>query len=114
MIAKALWFAVFVSGLNQTAVFASGQPTPDPNQTHGVSDFLLPCSACHGADGKRKGTEENLRLHQSDRTIGLSAAELLLPINNGGSGTAMPVWVGKLSVEENFEVAGQPCPWWGR
>ena len=45
---------------------------------------------------------------------GLSAAELLLPINNGGSGTAMPVWVGKLSVEENFEVAGQPCPWWGR
>jgi hypothetical protein len=38
---------------------------------------------------------------------GLSAAELLLPINNGGSGTAMPAWVGKLSVEENFEVAGR-------
>jgi hypothetical protein len=32
MIAKTLWFAVFVSGLNQTAVIASGQSTPDPNQ----------------------------------------------------------------------------------
>ena len=74
---------------------------------------------------------------------GLSAAELLLPINNSGSGTAMPAWVGKFSVEENFEAAGrlfmpdgylssaiqdtrfrleserpltsvQPCPWWRR
>ena len=38
---------------------------------------------------------------------GLSAAELLLTIKNGRSGTAMPAWVGKLSVEENFEVAGR-------
>ena len=32
MIAKTLWFALFVSGLNQTAVIASGQSTLDPNQ----------------------------------------------------------------------------------
>ena len=55
---------------------------------------------------KRKGTDENLRLHQSNGT-GLSAAELLLTIKNGGSGTAVPAWVGKLSVEDNFEVAGR-------
>ena len=38
---------------------------------------------------------------------GLSAVELLLTIKNGRSGTAMPAWVGKLFVEENFEVAGR-------
>jgi hypothetical protein len=32
MIAKTLWFALFVSGLNQTAEIASGQSTRDPNQ----------------------------------------------------------------------------------
>ena len=35
------------------------------------------------------------------------SAPLLLMIKNGRSGTAMPAWVGKLSMEEIFEVAGQ-------
>ena len=72
-----------------------------------MSVFQLQCSACHGADGKRKSTDENLRFTSPTVQSGLSAAELLLPINNGGSGTAMPSWVGKLSVGENFEVAGR-------
>jgi len=70
MIAKTLWFAAFVSGLNQTAVIASGQSTPDPNQIARRVGFQLQCSACHGADGKRKSPDENLRLHRSDRPIG--------------------------------------------
>jgi hypothetical protein len=56
---------------------------------------------------KRKGPDENLRLQQSDRTIG--------PLSRGAAsndqkrqiGYRHACVVGKLSVEEIFEVAGR-------
>ena len=97
---------MFVCGLNQTAVIASGQSTPDPNQSHGASLFQLQCSACQGADGKGKAPLRTPDFTSPTVQSGLSDAELLLTIKNGRSGTAMPAWLGKLSVEEIFEVAG--------
>jgi|SRR5580658_7780889 cytochrome c oxidase cbb3-type subunit 3 len=71
----------------------------------GDAVFKARCSACHGADGKGNSAIGTPDFTSRETQAAISDTVVVDTITNGGKGTIMPAWKGKLSGEEITAVA---------